>query len=308
MCKDSFHYTCGNYYHPDCLRCTFCDKVITPPKCVSLNNKIYCLACARLPPDSVRCQICDQYITNIEESITPDGFAEPIHKNCFVCYECARPLEQNNFKTISDQCVCSRCYETAQSRLCNDCGKAIIGRYVTDRHKCFHVPHFKCHECETPLQGRNFIMHHNRYYCPEHGAAYLRRCAYCKVDVSSDEVEKIRWRNKYFHKRCFICHICGMPFQDQTMARSVHGRPHCEECFQMRVQMQQCTNEGRNIGKHNHDPSSTDNLRREFARTHDREVIYPRYKEHDRDERDDEYLSHRSTHGSGSRSSRRSHH
>jgi hypothetical protein len=68
-----------------------------------------------------------------------------------------------------------------------------------------------------------------------------------------------------FHTKCFVCRICGKKCQPDT-AKLVHGRPHCDACFQRRVDERDITPEGRNAAKtHKHVPEEGERRRKKFV-------------------------------------------
>ncbi|OHT00219.1 lim domain [Tritrichomonas foetus] len=310
LCKGTFYFTCGLSFHPECLKCTNCKAPLKPPNCVMHRGELFCHSCSSTHGELRRCEVCRQPIYDLDEKIKPSGYDRSIHASCFVCFKCNKPLEEtSNYKVITGKAFCSRCHSEVSHRRCTFCKKPIIGRYVKNRGKYFHVNHFQCSQCDAVLYGKNFIVHHNKYYCPDDGQIYLKTCAYCKGEFTGVEINNIEWHRKVYHQRCFICRVCGVRC-DPYNCKSVHGRPHCDDCFEQRVIENEVTDDGRNLGSHRHHPDDAEKRRTMFAEVLGITIERPVYK---RDMKFDEYIeedygrsrSHRShisshTHRSGS--------
>lgn len=260
----------------DCLKCYHCSKQLEPPTCFDYYDNIYCLTCMKRNHELLHCEVCGQFVTDIQESIQLKEYQNPIHRECFICYECCIPLDPDDYETVTGKPVCSDCQVIANSHRCYVCDKGIVGRICIDRHRFFHVEHFQCIKCEKPLHGKNYITHHNRYYCPEHGAMYIKRCSFCKQKLLPETQDRIRWKNKYYHKFCLCCRVCGCGLD--VDAKSLYGRPYCDQCYQQRVELGECTPEGRAIqGKHKHVVEDLEKRREEYSELFQRPFVLPRY-------------------------------
>jgi len=153
--------------------------------------------------------------------------------------------------------VCPNCEPIVQARRCADCNQPIVGRYVQSRGKYYHVDHFKCSKCGEVLRGKNFVLHHNKYFCPKDGAVIVNRCAYCKNELDIADNDNVIFNKKNYHKRCFVCRVCGMRV-DPDNAKSFHGRPHCNECYAEREK------EEKTEGPKKHSPSASNERREKF--------------------------------------------
>ncbi|OHT10297.1 hypothetical protein TRFO_04334 [Tritrichomonas foetus] len=286
-CKETFYFTCGNYFHTGCLKCSNCRKQLKPPNCAIFRGELLCNDCSHYKGDLKKCPICTQIIYDLEEKIKPVGFDSFIHKNCFNCHECAAELEEGGYKIVAGVPICTKCQPMIEIRRCTECNKPIVGRFVKNRGKYFHVEHFQCNQCEDVLYGKNFIIHHNKYFCPNDGQIYLKTCAYCKAEFSGIEPDNIQWRNKAYHSRCFVCRVCSDRC-DPENCKAIHGRPHCNDCFAQRVTEKDATNNGRNCGSHKHRPAESLKRRTRFAQVLKRTIEQPRYKRDMKMDDDDE--------------------
>ncbi|EAY16605.1 LIM domain containing protein [Trichomonas vaginalis G3] len=278
-CKNKYLYAFGNCYCPTCLKCYKCQKVLQPPECVMYKEQPICLGCAKINGKLNRCPICTDFLDDPDDIINLRDLNLTIHKDCLRCYECGTKLSESNYHVVMNQFCCESCKHIAAHRSCKKCDNPILGRYVFDRTHYFHVKCFTCYECDKQLNGKNFVVHHNRYYCPEQGIRYLKSCSYCKGEISLTEVNKIRWQNKFYHKRCFCCRICGRQLQPGE-AICAHNRPHCKRCYDQRVKEGDVTESGRTPSNHNHrhKPEVSAQQRERFRKKFDDDTFYmPRY-------------------------------
>ena len=285
-CKTTFYFTNGKYFCVNCFTCQAkgCGQKLRPPNFVLYKGLRLCSKHGRFNGELNKCPICNLYLFDIDEPIQPKGFDKKIHPGCFNCYECAKPLDpKGKFSIIDNLPVCDSCKKIVKNRICASCSKPVLGRYVKNRGKYFHIQHFTCQKkgCKKVLFGKNYTVHHNKYYCPEHGAMYLKRCAYCKGEFSPLENDVTDWHGKSYHARCFVCRICSEHLNPEK-CYSVHGRPYCHACFQRRVEEGDCDSKGRTIkkgdGAHQHKLDISMERRERFAQILEKEIEMPVYK------------------------------
>ena len=286
-CKSTFYFTNGQYYHADCFKCQAdgCGQKLRPPNYVLYKGKLLCSKHGRFNGDLKKCPICNLYLFDIDNPIQPKGYDKLIHPGCFYCYECCKLLDpKGKFTIIEGNIVCDSCKNIVKNRVCCSCSKPILGRYVKNRGKYFHIDHFTCEKkgCNKVLYGKNYVVHHNKYYCPEHGTIYKKRCAYCKGEFSPLENDTIEWNGKNYHERCFVCRVCSDHLDPET-CYSVHGRPYCQACFDRRVKEGDVDEHGRTIKKkddsqHKHKLDVSLERRERFAQILGKEIPMPVYK------------------------------
>lgn len=286
-CKSTFYFTNGLYYHTDCFKCQAdgCDQKLRPPNYVMYKDKLLCAKHGRFNGQLTKCPVCNLCIFNVDNPFKPKGYDKFIHPGCFNCFECCKLLNpKGKFTIINDRFVCDSCKNIVKNRVCCNCAKLILGRYVKNRGKYFHIDHFTCDYkgCEKVLHGKNYIVHHNKYYCPEHGSMYKKRCSYCKGEFSPLENDIIEWHGKNYHERCFVCRVCSEHI-DPESCYSVHGRPCCRACFERRVEEGDVDQDGRIIKKkdnsqHKHKLDIAMERRERFAQIFGKEIPMPVYK------------------------------
>lgn len=238
VCKkkinERFYFAHGFSYHPNCLKCSSCNRHLCPPNCYFLRDMPYCKYCINMkksqPPPN-RCPVCNLYILNQKDAITPDCYDKPIHRNCLRCYVCSNEI--TDFSLVSGKPVCGKCIQelTENQMICNKCGKVILERSVLFHGLHFHPEHFLCTECHCILKGQNYVVYRNKPYCPIHGEAFAtRKCWVCHQDFNDDQ-KVIKWSGRAYHASCFKCKECNKILNEDNWIR-VHGNPYCEACYQ----------------------------------------------------------------------------
>jgi hypothetical protein len=166
---------------------------------------------------------------------------------------------------IRDAAFCPRCAKAAESHVCAVCRRPIAGRVVRDRSREFCAECFKCRTCSKVLKGDAYIVHHDRYYCPVDGGDFLRECGGCKQRLERTTGLQM-WKGRFYHPQCFVCRVCRQRLSpDEPLAiRSVHGRPHCTECFEQRVRDREITPEGKSVS-HRHSQRAMVQRRARYA-------------------------------------------
>lgn len=268
--NETFFVVCGDYYHINCLKCAKCQKQLKPPNCVCYKNKLLCLNCGEIKDDTKKCMICGQYLFDFDKQIQPPGFSNPLHDSCFSCYECSEHLTIGSFRLLEGYAFCQNCASKYEKRKCAECNQIIMDRFVQAGGRFYHIDHFKCVKCGEILKGKNYIAHHDKYYCPLHGSDFLKRCNYCKKEFSLVNDDSIHWHKKRFHRNCFVCRVCGTKC-DPENCKSYHERPHCEECYKKR------NNDEGHIDK-KHIPEESQKRRNDFKKHFDKkEFVTPVY-------------------------------
>lgn len=256
-------FTNGLYYHRTCAKCFKCGCQIEPPNCSFICDILVCPNCATkssifnsnkslqsasfssLPQISLnqnidqndsslpKCSVCSEVINGTKSIINLEN-GMILHTNCLSCFECTKILMKGHQKVLDGKVFCRRCYSVASERVCQICNKIIIGPFVKAHKKYYHFNHFTCSVCKKVLNGKNYVIHHNKLYCPSHGKYFSDHCAFCKRALYLSDEEKIRFNGKIYHTICFVCRVCGTSLRPET-AKLFHCRPHCMDCYQRRL-------------------------------------------------------------------------
>ncbi|KAJ1649288.1 hypothetical protein IWQ61_009576 [Dispira simplex] len=115
--------------------------------------------------------------------------------------------------------------------LCMVCGvcEASIDpqtEYVTVGGRKFHLPHFQCEHCRHPLVPTGYLVHNDKYYCPQdYRTLFSSQCRRCQQTITDEIVTALG--GSTWHPSCFVCTTCHEPFRNDTYYEW-HSRPYCE--------------------------------------------------------------------------------
>jgi hypothetical protein len=100
----SIHYQ-GNKYHPECFRCSKCNKIMTEDRFHSHNMKPCCNQCYN-EHFLLKCTKCLQPIDGRYTQLQN----KPFHIQCFTCSKCNRIIETGDHFSNGDfGILCSKC-------------------------------------------------------------------------------------------------------------------------------------------------------------------------------------------------------
>jgi paxillin len=107
---------------------------------------------------------------------------------------------------------------------CAMCNKPIIGDCMEAMGKKFHVDHFVCQSCQTPLGGGvQFFEANGKPNCVDcHKALIAPKCGSCNEAILDRCVTAL---GKKWHVHHFVCAACQQPFTSQFFQRD--GMPYC---------------------------------------------------------------------------------
>ncbi|ELP93135.1 lim domain, putative [Entamoeba invadens IP1] len=108
------------------------------------------------------CFICGKTTYQIP-TVVIENKTKAIHKACFKCSVCGRPLDGYLMK--GNVLCCVDCFDKKQNQeKCEKCGEVIIGRIARVDGKVWHPNCFVCSKCGTPLEG-DFIEKDGKRLC-----------------------------------------------------------------------------------------------------------------------------------------------
>ncbi|KAJ3264789.1 Transforming growth factor beta-1-induced transcript 1 protein, partial [Borealophlyctis nickersoniae] len=177
------------------------------------------------------CGGCDNEIRDISMAFEITALAKYFHANCFRCRICDSTFSENNpYIPQNGQAICERCYEDALQRICAKCQRPIFSRPVYALGKVFHERHLRCRHCRDPIRG-NPVEHNGSVYCERDYAALIApKCRECRHPIQGETIYAL---DAAWHKDCFICAMCRIPFPDKTFY--VFGNdPLCRRHFHQR--------------------------------------------------------------------------
>lgn len=239
----------GKYFHEHCLTCQKCHSNLTN-SCVSYKGLYFCHKCIH---GLTKCDVCNEVISPKSKLVHMD--TRNYHQDCYRCNVCSKLTKPGSSIINEGNIYCDKCF-SAQPK-CYKCNNPISDDYHFHNHRYFHIDHFRCEVCNELLKGCNYIVHHGKFLCPNHGQIYRTSCDFCKVSINVEE-KQLLWHRKLYHLDCFVCRVCGCALTPQT-TKSFHNRPHCCNCYKLRNE-----NEKQNGNKHV--PMESKYRRQEFSR------------------------------------------
>jgi len=193
---------------------------------------------------------------------------KPFHKDCFVCYQCKKPLSGKSILKHNGHNYDQRCYANHHAKKCGGCGlpcgdpgvKYIISGGETFHPDCtdkkaapseqnctycsgkinktvvkfednpYHPECFVCSQCRQPLSGKSIRQHNGRNYDSDcYASFHAKKCGGCKKPCSEVNVKFVIYEEETYHPECFSCHKCGASLQGKQFYNSDHGKT-CEQC------------------------------------------------------------------------------
>ncbi|KAI9493628.1 hypothetical protein BDB00DRAFT_821838 [Zychaea mexicana] len=161
------------------------------------------------PPSDLVCTACHQSLDG-EFVRALDG---TFHWGCFSCIDCNKPVASRFFPISHDGGVqrplCERDYFRRLSLVCESCGEALRGPYITAVGKKFHLEHFCCHACSVVLgPSDSYYEHQDNVYCHYHySVKFAIKCSGCRTAILKQFVEINRNNvDEHWHPECYMIH------------------------------------------------------------------------------------------------------
>lgn len=92
----------------------------------------------------------------------------------------------------------------------------------------YHVQCFRCHRCNTNLQGKPFYAVEGNPYCEADYRETLEKCSVCNEPIL-DRI--LRATGKPYHPTCFTCVVCGKSLDGIPFTVDAMNQIHCIEDF-----------------------------------------------------------------------------
>ncbi|XP_021913698.1 uncharacterized protein LOC110826900 isoform X2 [Zootermopsis nevadensis] len=119
----------------------------------------------------LNCHKCNRTIIAGEVAVLAEraGKQAAWHPQCFVCCTCEELLVDLIYFYHKGDVYCGRHYaELLNIPRCFACDELIfVKEYTCAEGNAFHVKHFCCYECDTPLGGKQYIPKDNQPVCLE---------------------------------------------------------------------------------------------------------------------------------------------
>ncbi|XP_012287609.1 actin-binding LIM protein 2 isoform X3 [Orussus abietinus] len=222
----------NKYFHIGCFKCVQCNSCLAQNGFFTHEGAYYCLKDYR-ERWGTKCTGCGEYV---EGDMVTAGGKHAFHPSCFHCRRCRQPLLGQGTKVtlVHGQVLCHKCVgmpsrETStpvgnsaptstgdtstDPGACAGCGQQLRdGQALVALDRQWHVWCFKCHSCDTVLQGEYMGKDGVPYCEKDYQKQFGVKCAYCSRYISGKVLQA--GDNHHFHPTCARCTKCGDPFGD----------------------------------------------------------------------------------------------
>ncbi|KWU43106.1 LIM domain-containing protein [Rhodotorula sp. JG-1b] len=140
------------------------------------------------------------------------------HLDCFRCMDCNKVVAAKFFPIDAPDGsgrqvpLCETDYFRRLNLLCNKCGQALRGSYITALDMKFHVEHFTCSVCPTVFGPQDsYYEHAGNVYCHFHySTRFAVKCTGCRTAILKQFVEINRNSiDEHWHPECYMIHKVG---------------------------------------------------------------------------------------------------
>jgi len=176
--------------------------------------------------DRNTCHFCGRRILAGKELVTTAGHS--FHREHFQCSTCHKALSTDAHYYSEGQYFCPDCWKT-HCPVCAKCGEPITsGSKINAMGKVWHEDHFRCTECNCPLEG-SFAVRNDKPYCPAHANAAVAgmNCVRCHKPITAGVYFNSKDGSRHWHENCFVCASCKMPFKDRSHYE-LDGEVYCQ--------------------------------------------------------------------------------
>ncbi|XP_020911152.1 uncharacterized protein LOC110248926 isoform X3 [Exaiptasia diaphana] len=136
------------------------------------------------------------------------------HASCFICTTCRELLVDLIYFYKDSKVYCGRHHAESLKPRCSACDEIIFAEQCTEAEDlCWHVQHFSCFECDSPLGGMRYVMRDNRPFCCHcFESLYAEFCDSCGEPIEPD-ASQMAHNGQHWHAntQCFSCYTCGKP-------------------------------------------------------------------------------------------------
>ncbi|SCV74044.1 BQ2448_6476 [Microbotryum intermedium] len=136
------------------------------------------------------------------------------HLDCFRCLDCNKvvankffPIDAPDSSSGKQVPLCETDYFRRLNLLCQKCGQALRGSYITALDMKFHVEHFTCSICPTVFGPQDsYYEHAGSVYCHFHySTRFAVKCTGCRTAILKQFVEINRNSvDEHWHPECYM--------------------------------------------------------------------------------------------------------
>lgn len=161
------------------------------------------------------CKSCkgDIYAGTVAVKAERAGKEVAWHPQCFKCHTCGDLLADLVYFFHGGDIYCGRdLANILKIPRCQACDELIFTKeYTAAEDATFHIKHFCCYQCDTPLAGQQYVPDDktNMPLCLTcYDAFHAAKCQYCQQVIGPSE-EGVNWKSLHWHKNCFVCAGAG---------------------------------------------------------------------------------------------------
>lgn len=166
---------------------------------------------AKGPKAVMNCKSCTQaiYAGTVAVKAHRAGDEAAWHPKCFTCHRCGDLLADLVYFFHQGNIYCGRdLAEILKIPRCKACDELIFtAEYTAAEGATFHIKHFCCYHCDTPLAGKQYTPDDetNMPLCLDcYDKYFADRCQNCQRTINPAE-EAVSWQKSHWHKPCFNC-------------------------------------------------------------------------------------------------------
>lgn len=192
-----------------------------------------------------KCKSCKQdiYAGTVAVKAERAGKEVAWHPQCFTCHSCGDLLADLVYFYHGGNIYCGRdLANILKIPRCNACDELIFTKeYTAAEGATFHIKHFCCYQCDTPLAGQQYIPDEktNMPLCLKcYDDYHAEKCQKCMRIIGPAE-EGVNWEQLHWHKNCFECAgvACGKSLIGGRFCIK-HNLPFCSPKCVASVRMQ----------------------------------------------------------------------
>ena len=99
-----------------------------------------------------------------------------------------------------------------------------VGEYTKAMNKTWHINHFCCWQCDTPLTAKKYIIINEHPFCQNcYNTVIANTCHICQTAIGP-ESKDLYVKDRHFHDTCLACVLCQERlvgfFQNPTVSSS----------------------------------------------------------------------------------------
>ncbi|XP_033123431.1 testin-like isoform X2 [Anneissia japonica] len=133
------------------------------------------------------------------------------HPACFRCHTCSELLVDLIYFWKDENVFCGRHYADQIRPRCAACDELIFAKeYTQAEDQNWHLKHFCCWECDTPLGGKRYVARDSHPYCLDcYQNTFAKTCSSCSKKIQADG-QRLSHGDSHWHatNECFKCSGC----------------------------------------------------------------------------------------------------